>query len=85
MRPDKSFWINNGPIINNLKNLPRAVEEMSDDQFRHHVNNDKNDFSNWINDILGDSYLASELRKTRAKNLFVRTLKSRIDYLKRKK
>lgn len=83
VRPDKSFWINNGPIVNNLKDLPKSVEQMNEEQFRYHVNKDKNDFSNWIEEILGDKALAKELRRTRTKNSFLIKLKKRVNALKK--
>src|SRR3989344_4363599 len=31
VRPEKSFWINNGPIVTNIRNLPKALEQVSED------------------------------------------------------
>ena len=52
--PEQSFWVNNGQIFRNLGELANALPVMDGDSFRHHVNNEKNDFSRWINDIIGD-------------------------------
>ena len=83
VRPEKSFWINNGPIISNLKHLPKVVQGMNDEQFRYHVNKDKNDFSNWIKEVIGDKALADELKKTRTKDSFLKKLNKRIMSLKK--
>lgn len=83
VRPENSFWINNGPIINNLKNLPKAIEETDDTTFMHHVNSEKNDFSNWIQDCIGDMKLAQDLRKVRTKEEFLKKLKNRVNNLKK--
>ena len=82
VRPENSFWINNGPIINNLKNLPKAIEQIDDTTFMHHVNIEKNDFSKWITDCIGDTKLAEDLRKIRTKEEFVKKLKKRVNILK---
>ena len=83
VRPEKSFWVNNGPIVNNLKSLPKTVEEMSEDQFNYHVNKEKNDFSNWIHEIIGDIVLAKELKMAKTKKTFLAKLKHRVEALKK--
>lgn len=83
VRPEKSFWVNNGPIVNSLKTLPKTVEEMTEDQFKHHVNKEKNDFSSWIGEIIGDAELAKTLKTVKTKKSFLAKLKSRVDSLKK--
>ena len=83
VRPEKSFWVNNGPIVNNLKSLPKAVEEMSEDQFKYHVNREKNDFSSWIQEIIGDKSLAKELKHAKSRRNFLTKLKKRVETLKK--
>ncbi len=60
---DKRFVLNDGRIIKDLKELADALEHMSDDVFRHHVNESKNDFSNWVRDILQEKELAEDMQK----------------------
>ena len=52
---------------------------MADEVFKFHVNKEKNDFANWIEDILGDKDLAKAIRKSKkpktAKTVVVRRLK----------
>ncbi|MFH1316127.1 MAG: DUF5752 family protein [Candidatus Woesearchaeota archaeon] len=83
VNPDKSFWINNGPIINNLKQLPKAIEKIDDNTFRYHVNKEKNDFSKWIDETIGDKTLSRNLRGIRTKQVFQKKLMSRIQALRR--
>ncbi|MBI2830501.1 MAG: hypothetical protein HYX81_05005 [Chloroflexi bacterium] len=61
--PDKKFYCNDGRIFDNLEDLASALHVMSDDTFRYHANESKNDFSNWIQDVIGDAKLARDLRK----------------------
>jgi hypothetical protein len=58
------FMLQDGRVIKNLPELQTAFEEMSDETFRHHVNSRKNDFANWVRDVLGDRELAAELTTT---------------------
>ena len=41
---------------------------MTDDIFKHHVNEMKNDFANWIKDVFKEEKLAKELFKTTDKD-----------------
>ena len=81
VRPEKSFWINNGPIVNNIRNLPKALEQVSEDTFTHHVNGEKNDFYNWITEVIGDQKLARRIKAVRSKQDFIKELKNRISEL----
>ncbi len=60
---DKRFVLNDGRILKDLKELADALEHMSDDVFRHHVNESKNDFGNWTKDVLLEKELAEDLQK----------------------
>ena len=35
---------------------------MDDGVFRHHVNDEKNDFYNWIRDVIEDQFLADKIK-----------------------
>jgi|SRR3989344_7113124 len=82
--PEQCFWINNGPILKNLEELANTLPEMSDDTFRHHVNDEKNDFSNWISDAIGDKKLANELLSAKSKYSALSKIINRINSLKKK-
>ena len=82
--PEQSFWVNNGPVLRNLEELSSALPQMSDETFHHHVNNDKNDFSNWINDVVGDKKLANDLLSSKTKDSAVKKIRNRLNSLKKK-
>lgn len=65
---EKCFWVNNGPILADINDLFRALDDMTDAQFAHHVMKGKNDFSLWVRDVLGHAACAKRLinAKTRA-------------------
>lgn len=82
--PEQCFWINNGPILKNIEELANALPSMNDESFKHHVNNEKNDFSLWINDVIGDKKLANELLSSRNKDSALKKLRNRVNSLKKK-
>lgn len=59
--PEKYFRVANGTVVKGLMELDAAFDNMSDDTFQFHVNEWKNDFSNWIKDVINDKKLANEL------------------------
>ena len=60
---DKAFWLCDGRVLRNLNDLSEALKNMDKGVFDHHVNNEKNDFSSWIRDVVGDDRLAKGLMK----------------------
>ena len=79
---EKAFWVSNGWIIKNLEDLPTALEAMSDETFAFHVNKDKNDFANWVKEVVGDKSLAATLRMVRNRRNSIEVAKRRIKQLK---
>ena len=82
--PEQCFWVNNGPILKNLDELANALPEMSDESFHHHVSNDKNDFSSWIKDTIGDQKLANDLLSSKSKDSALKKIRNRLNSLKKK-
>jgi len=37
------------------------MDQISDEDFNFHVNEEKNDFANWIRDVFGNEKLASKM------------------------
>lgn len=82
--PEQCFWVNNGPILKNLEDLSNFLQEMSSEIYNHHVNGEKNDFSRWINDVIGDAKLANDLLSSKNKESAVKKIRSRLNSLKKK-
>lgn len=72
------FWCNDGRILRNLYDLAKALDEMSDEVFKYHANNEKNDFSNWVGEVLLDPGLAKALKSAKSKDLAARKVRERI-------
>ena len=60
---EKCFWVCNGPVLSNLKDLLRALNYMTEVQFSHHVSKERNDFSEWVKIVLLDEECAKMLLK----------------------
>ena len=80
---ERCFWVNNGPVLRSLDELYTALSEMGKETFSHHASKDKNDFSAWIRDVLGDQKLAEDLMKTKSKKEMAAKVKQRVQYLKK--
>ena len=52
-----------GRTLRNMQELRDCLHSMTDETFVYHVNNQKNDFSNWVKEIIGDEKLAAYLKK----------------------
>jgi len=78
---DKVFWVNDGRVLRNLQDLSSALANISEETFAYHVNNEKNDFGNWVNGIISDKKLANEIAKTKSKGNMLSRVNKRINQL----
>ncbi|MEM4336902.1 MAG: DUF5752 family protein [Candidatus Woesearchaeota archaeon] len=78
---ENAFLLFNGPKINNLYELAESLENMKETSFRHHVTGQKNDFSNWVRDIIGDKELAAKLLTTNNRTRMANMVRDRISQL----
>ena len=81
---DKWFWCQDGKVIKNLGELEVALGNMSDETFRHHSGEDRNDFSNWVGDVVGDEKLARDLSKSKSRVQARKAIALRISFLRSK-
>ncbi len=64
VRPEETFKTDYGKEISNLHELLDVLNEISPASFQKHVNSEKNDFANWIENSVGDRELARALGET---------------------
>ena len=81
---EQCFWVNNGSALKNLDELGNSLAQMSDETYSHHVNNEKNDFSRWINDVIGDQQLSNNLLSSKNKESAAKKIVNRLNSLKKK-
>lgn len=78
--PDEQcFWVQDGKILRNLDDLQKALKEMSDETFRYHVNQEKNDFAKWVEEVLQDTILAKQLRQVKTCKAMLKRVQKRIE------
>ena len=75
------FWCRDGQVFNALDQLMQGFDMMSDETFMYHANPDKNDFSCWIMDVIGDGELAKDIKKAKNKTEAKKITQQRHDEL----
>lgn len=75
------FWCHDGRVLHSICELKDALERMSDETYAYHASNEKNDFGNWVKDIIGDEKLARDLVKSCDKRQACQCVKLREDFL----
>ena len=65
----QEFTINNQDLpedertLSTLDDLSETINLIDPETFQKHVNEDKNDFANWVEGVFGEAELAAQLRK----------------------
>lgn len=62
---ERCFWVNNGPVLKNLKDLHKAFKSISKEQFVYHAHGKNNDFVLWVEYVLLDEKCAKDLKKAK--------------------
>ena len=57
------FWCHDGSIFTDINELAEGLAAMSDETFAYHCNLEKQDFSNWVRDVIRDEQLANDLAR----------------------
>jgi DNA polymerase III delta subunit len=61
------FVLISGHKIKNAKELADTLEHIDHEQFFHHVNEERNDFTNWLIDVFEEHELAEKVKTARDK------------------
>jgi len=75
------FWCHDGRILHSIHELKEALEMMSDEAYAHHANKEKNDFSAWVMDIIGDDKLARDISRSSDRRQAFECVKAREVFL----
>lgn len=72
---EEGFRLSNATLYS-IQELLYELEKMPDEVFSHYVNEQKNDFANWIEGVFGLSDLANRIRHTNSKEEMINALKN---------
>ena len=81
--PDRAFWVNNGPVVKSVIELATAAKKLTPVQFMHHVNNAKNDFAKWVDEVIRDSELAQHIKKAKTREDLAGAVTGRLKQLQK--
>ncbi len=77
-----AFHLHNGKDLKNILELVKELQQMEDEVFKHHVNDMRNDFHNWVRDIVLDLELAHRLSAVKTKEEMQKIVNDRINEIK---
>ena len=77
-KDDQCFWVCNGSILRNIKDLKDSLSKMDKETFLNHVNKEKNDFVAWVKEVLEDSTLANKLARTKTLKSTIKAVEDRL-------
>ncbi len=81
VEPNKVFVCINGEVLYNIRDLEKKIVSLDRDTFLYHHNN--NDFSRWIEEVIGDIHLAKEVKKCKTQSQIQKVVRKRINQLKK--
>ncbi len=62
------FFTKDGKVLRNLADLKEELKVMPPGVFNHHVNDQRNDFSNWVRDVFGHEKLADKIGNAKTRD-----------------
>ncbi len=82
-KTEKPFRLHLGAEISSIRELAEALDIMSEDTFKHHVNENKNDFAKWIEDVFNDEELAAKIRHLKSRDRIKTELIKRLKFMEK--
>ena len=75
------FRLASGKNIKNVYELASDLKAMDDKTFSYYCNSEKDDFANWIGDVLKDRVIAEHLKRVKNRRLYIKILEKAIEHL----
>jgi hypothetical protein len=75
---DNSLKLSNGKTVHGLEQLPMILKFSDEEVFNSHVTLNKNDFANWIRDVVGYAELADKILSIKTKDEFLKFMEQAI-------
>lgn len=73
------FYTCDGKSLKNINEMLDWIQNSHNDHFSHHINKEKNDFSNWTKEILKDTILAKKLKSNANREELIKIIKERLE------
>jgi hypothetical protein len=67
-----------------MRDLSDGIANMSDETFSYHSNDEKHDFSSWLNDVVEDEKLAKDLSSSITRREAAKRVNDRVTLLNMK-
>lgn len=80
--PDLYFRLHNGVKLKGLCDLAEVLPEMDETTFHRHVSPGKNEFGDWVRNVIGDKTLANKLDMLETKEDAARAVNVRVNWFK---
>lgn len=77
--PDSYFFIHEGPALKSLYDLEYYLGAITEIQFGHHVDGEKNDFASWVEGVFNERNLADELKEAKDREVMHSVIKRFLD------
>lgn len=81
---DYVFRCHDSCVFKNMRELRDGLAQMAEETYAYHANAEKNDFSQWVKDIIKDEQLANDLRSARSKTEAANRVANRIALIMRR-
>jgi hypothetical protein len=78
------FRCHDGLTLHGMKELGNNLNSMADETYVFHANTEKNDFTNWVRDIIKDDMLANDLQKATNRTQAAKRVASRVAILSKR-
>lgn len=78
LQPHERFYLKDGKVASSLRDLYYILKDISDDTFYHHVSIERNDFANWVRDVLKQYSIAKEISNIYSRRELIEFLKDKI-------
>jgi hypothetical protein len=78
---EQVFLCHDGRVFADMQELGEGLAAMSNEIFTYHSNPEKNDFSNWLRDVIKDEKLANDLTTATTRLEAISFVTSRLAFL----
>ena len=79
------FYTCDGKSLKDIDEMLDWIQNSHQDHFSHHINKEKNDFSNWTKEILKDTTLAKKLKSNMNREELIKIIEERLEEKNKKK